>query len=82
MIPRTNNTPATIVFDFIRIDTFQSTYMHKSSSTSEYAVLKDDVSLPIVLYPPHPRQGIEAAPNCPDYHMSLEASVPTNDTTK
>ena len=44
--------------------------------------LKDGVNLPIALYPPHPKQGIEASPNYPDYHMSLEASVPTNDTMK
>ncbi len=54
----------------------------KSSSTSEYTVLNDGVNLPIALFPQHPKQGIEAALNYPYYHMSLEASGQTNDTTK
>ena len=54
----------------------------QSSSTSEYTVRKDGVNLPIVLYLPHPRQGIEAAPNCPDCRIVPAASVQTNDRMK
>ena len=55
--------------------------LRKSSSTSEYTVLNEGVNRPVVVYLLHPTPGIEDAPNCPDYHMSLEASAQTSDKT-
>jgi hypothetical protein len=49
--------------------------LRKSSKTSEHTVLKEG-NLPIALYP-HPKRGIEAAQNCPGYHIAPGAFAQT-----